>query len=116
MPNVPLNDFGSAIVNGSGAAVVSLGPRIGQRWVVTAAAVSTSTAVAVPQANIYIGNAAEPANLVDGTFTGNLDSTSKTAGFIITSGQNVIAVWSGADPGAVATLSIIGFMAYGQDS
>jgi hypothetical protein len=116
MPNVPLNDFGSATVNASGAAIVSIGPNIGQRWVVTAAAVSTSTAVKVPQCNIYIGGSPVPANLVDGTFTGNLDSTSKTAGFIITSGQSIIAVWSGADVGALATLSIIGFMAYGQDT
>ena len=116
MPNVPLNDFGSAIVPASGVVSVSLGPNLGQRWVVTAAAVSTSTAVKVPQANIYIGGAAVPANLVDGTFTGNLDSTSKTAGFIISAGQSIIAVWSGADIGATATLSIIGFMAYGQDS
>jgi hypothetical protein len=115
MPKVPLNTFGSAVVPASGIATVSLSPQIGQRWVVTAAAVSSSTAVKVPQCNIYIGNAPSPTNLVDGTFTGNLDSTSKTAGFIINTGQNIIAVWSGADVGATVTLSIIGFMAYGNN-
>lgn len=114
MTDVPLNTSGSATVKADGSAVVNLGPIIGQRWVVSAAAVSTSTSVKVPQCNIYIGGSPNPPNLVDGTFTGNLDSTSRTSGYLIGNGQSIWAVWSGADVGALATLSIIGVMSYGN--
>jgi hypothetical protein len=110
---VPLNTFGSVVLDGSGNGIVTLGPRIGQRWNVLTAAVSIPNAVKIPQANIYIGGSASPGNLVDGTFTGNLDSTSKTANYQIPQQESIIAQWIGGDPGATATLSITGIMTYG---
>lgn len=115
MTNVPLNTFANVTLDTSGNGTVKLSPEIGQRWNILTAAVSTSTSVKIPQANIYIGGAPTPSNLVDGTFTGNLDSTSKTAGFVFSNGQYIWAVWTGGDVGALATLSIIGVMEYGSN-
>jgi hypothetical protein len=110
---VPINLEGSVVLDGSGNGTVQLGPRIGQRWNVTNAAVLIANAVKVPQANWYAGGAPTPGNFVDGTFTGNLDATGRIANFTITVGSYVWAVWTGGDVGATATLSIIGIMTYG---
>lgn len=110
---VPLNLEVTVTLDGSGNGTAQLGPRIGQRWNVTNAAVTIPNAVKVPQASWYAGGAATPGNFVDGTFTGNLDATGRIANFTITSGNYVFAVWTGGDPGAQATLSILGIMTYG---
>lgn len=110
---VPLNQEASVTLDGSGNGTVQLGPRIGQRWNVTNAAVLIANAVKVPQASWYAGGAPTPGNFVDGTFTGNLDATGRIANFTITPGSYVWAVWAGGDPGATATLSIIGIQTYG---
>jgi hypothetical protein len=110
---VPLNEQTAVILDASGNGTTFLGPRIGQRWNVTNAAVLVPNAVKVPQANWYVGGAPTPGNFVDGTFTGNLDATGRTSNFTITSGNYVWAVWTGGDVGATATLSILGIQTYG---
>lgn len=108
MPVRPLNTSGRATASAAGIATVTLGPNVGQRWQLDNAAVSTSTAVLVPQCNIYMQGSPTPDNLVDGTFTGNLDSTGRVSGIPLTSGQKVTAVWTGADVGTICTLSVTG--------
>jgi len=110
---VPLNTQASVTLDGSGNGTVQIGPRIGQRWNVTNAAVQIPNAVKIPLANWYVGGAPIPGNFVDGTFTGNMDATGRTSNFSITSGNYVWAVWTGGDSGATATLSILGIMTYG---
>lgn len=110
---VPLNVQTSVVLDGSGNGTAFLGPRIGQKWNVTNAAVLVPNAVKVPQASWYAGGQPIPGNFVDGTFTGNLDATGRISNFSITSGNYVFAVWTGGDPGATATLSILGIMTYG---
>lgn len=104
----PLNSSGSVRLDANGNGIVALGPQGSAVWALTVAAVSTSTSVKVPQCSVYMGTSAVPANLVDGTFTGNLDSTDRVSGWPLLPGQQVWAVWSGGDAGATATLSIIG--------
>lgn len=105
----PLNTSTSVTLNGSGAGTASLGPRIGQRWRQVVASVSIPQPVTnEPLCSLYMGGAAIPANFVDGTYTGSLDSSDAGSMFVLTPGQSVFAVWSGGDPGAIATLSLTG--------
>lgn len=110
---VPINTSATVTLDGTGAGTVKLGPRIGQRWNITNAAVKIPNAVKVPSASIYVGGSPTDANFVDGTFTGNFDATGRIANFPISPQDNVWAVWAGGDIGAVATLSLIGIMTYG---
>lgn len=111
MTDSPLNTAGVATVAANGIATVVLGPGVGQRWLIKTAAVSTSTSVLVPLCKLYVGGGITPLenNLIDGTYSGNLDSTD-LAEFPISNGQKIIAQWTGADVGAKATLSIFGIV------
>lgn len=111
MPSVPLNAAKSVQLDGSGNGQVQMTPdSVAQTWNLTLAAVSTNPQqpTNVPLCKIYIGSAPNDANFVDGTFTGNLDSTARVAQFPVQKGQSIWAVWSGADANIVATLSIFG--------
>lgn len=111
MNSRPLNTSDRATANAAGTATVSLAPRIGQRWRLENAAVSTDalpTAPLVPQCNIYMQGSPTPNNLIDGTFTGNLDSTGRVSAMPLTNGQPITAVWTGCNVGDVCTLSISG--------
>jgi hypothetical protein len=74
----------------------------GQRWNLSTASVK-STSTAESTCLVYMGQ-----TQVDGTYSGNLDSTDQVAGFPLYCGQKVKAEWSGCDPGAVCTLDITG--------
>lgn len=105
----PLNTSGNCTLDGSGNGRVQLGPDgPGVQWKLTLAAVRVNSAVLEPECRVYIG--AQPLDdfFVDGTFTGSMDSTGNVANFPITQGQKVWAVWIGGDPGAIATLSVLG--------
>lgn len=109
MATNPLNTSARVILDASGNGTVKLGPSVrGQILHVMVASVSTSTAVLIPQCSIFIGATATPDNFVDGTYTGNLNSTDRTAALPITAGNYLFAAWTGGDVGAVATLSVIG--------
>jgi len=115
---VPLDDARNVILNGSGNGQVSLGPILGQKWTVTNAGVQTSTRTnpnaAVPECSIYIGGAPIAQFFIDGTNTGSLDSTDRTASFPFSQGNKIWAVWTGGDPGSTATLSIVGTIETGR--
>jgi len=73
------------------------------------AAVSCATNVAEAMCRIYVGDQPIPSNYVDGTLSGSTgDSTGRVSGAPITLGRYVWAVWSGGDPGTVATLAVSG--------
>jgi hypothetical protein len=109
MPASPLNTSGQTRLDGAGNGTVRLGPNVGQRWtLLTAAIFIAGTIVSSPQCKIFMGGSATPDCLVDGTNTGELNSTTNVANFPLTAGQSIFAVWTGGDVGAIATLSIIG--------
>src|SRR5215831_2025219 len=105
----PLKFAATVILDGSGNGTASLGPNVGQRWIVRTASVNIPNAVAIPQCNIYMGAAPIPAEFIDGTWTGNMDSTSKTNSYPLTHGEKIWAVWTAGDVGATATLNITGW-------
>lgn len=103
-----LNTSGSVILDGAGHGVVKLGPAVpGVTWRISTAAVKTNSATNIPTCSLFMGAAATDDNFVDGTYTGNQDSTTN-ATLPLTQGQYIFAVWVGGDVGAQATLSLIG--------
>jgi hypothetical protein len=102
MPESPLYSEATVTAVG-GIGSVSLGPGVpGERWDLSSVAVSC-TGVAIPTCKVYMNNV-----LVDGTFTGNLDSTGRVEGTPLSIGQKVRADWTGADATAKLTLSVTG--------
>lgn len=119
MTSLPLNESVNVVLNGSGDGTASLGPSVpGERWQLSSAAIRTNTAsnpaVAVPECRLYIGGAPLDQFLVDGTFTGSLNSSDAVAGLPVGNGQKVFAVWHNGDPGSVATLTVIGTREVGR--
>ncbi len=98
-------------ISGAGTATVAVGPQgLGNVWFPAQANISTSTGAADNSTcSVYLGSIAA-ANLQGGqSYAGGGD----TVGLAVPSmspGQLLIAVWSGAVPGALATLNIIGTM------
>ncbi len=101
----PLNEGKSATVAANGIATVELKPNALEVWHVTKIAVVTSTKVKEPLAQVYFGSVA-PENLFDGTTTGSLDASE--CNLDLKQGQSLYCVWSAADVGATATLSVFG--------
>lgn len=75
-----------------------------ERWLLTHMVVgctsSTSTSL-----RLYRDNVANP-NLRDGSANGNFDVADWSPGLKLPSGASLIAVWSGASDGALATLTL----------
>lgn len=114
MPStVPLLTSGNVKLNNSGAGTVALGPNVGQRWDLSLASITTSTSTNIPQCSIFIGGAPTPDAFVDGTYTGNLNSSDAVSSYPVTPGQKVYAVWSGGDVGAIAQLVLRGTVTTG---
>src|ERR1700722_11811320 len=103
---------GDAVLDGSGAATVALGPSSpGEVWFPAAASVGASEAAVTSEAQckLYCGPVAAEQYFVDGTITGSAgDRTGNVAGKVLCSGQQVIAVWAGGDPGAPVFLNVDG--------
>lgn len=102
-----LNESAQVTLNAAGAGSVTIGPRrAGARWKVRTLAVSTSPAVLTPRARVYLGTAA-PGSLVGGTEVGSNDADNNMD-VELWSGQSLTVVWEAGDPGAVATVSVLG--------
>jgi hypothetical protein len=93
-------------VNGNGQA--QCGPGLpGVSWQPSSIAVSVSTNVSEAQCSVYLGIGPYPGSLVGATQTGSTgDSTDCSA--TVWPGQELIAVWTGGDPGSIATMSVFG--------
>jgi hypothetical protein len=108
--SIPLNLSASVKLNGSGNGTAQLGPGFpGEIWSPAVVSVSVSTNVSEAQCKIYAGIVAVPATFIDGTLSGSTgDSTDRISGQVFYPGQFIIAVWSGGDVGAIATMNIQG--------
>jgi hypothetical protein len=104
----PLNMGVTTILNGAGNGRLTLGPTFGpSTWHVQTISVRTSQPGAgdIPQCATYRGT--EDANgYIDTTYDGSADATD--VNFDLTQGTEIIAVWTGGNPGDVATLSVYG--------
>lgn len=109
MTSLPLSEFVAVTLNGSGAGTARIGPNApGVVWKPTVVGVRTSTSVASPVCQVYAGSSATADNFVDGTYTGQQNSTDGISGQVLRIGQYVWAVWTGGDAGAQAVLTVTG--------
>jgi len=112
MTQVSIGPEGTANVtlNGSGKGQAQVGPLSPREtWQPIVASVSASSNTAEAQCKVFVGDAPTAANYVDGTLSGSTgDSTGHVEASVVRKGQSVWAVWSGGDPGAVATLKVTG--------
>lgn len=98
-----------ATVNGSGAATVQLGPSgIGCRWVPAMAVIQTTTGAADNSTcAVFLGPLPLGPQVGGQSYAGGGDSIG-LPGTSLQPGEFVWAVWSGAVPGAIATLNVYG--------
>lgn len=109
--NVPLAEYATGTLDGSGNGTLRLGPTAhGQVWRPQVASVRMTGAAPAAQATCYVyaGDAATDPNFVDATYDVNNDSTDRVTGTELRLGQYVFARWTGGNAGATATLSITG--------
>lgn len=103
VPDWPLSVDATTVLDASGNGHIELGPtRLGQNWIPTIVAVSTSTANRVPIARVTQGSTD-----LGSTFSGSNDSND-LVGVTVFPGQRLRITWTGGDPGAVATASVSG--------
>ncbi|GIH29370.1 hypothetical protein Aph01nite_76800 [Acrocarpospora phusangensis] len=104
MPTL-LNESAQAIVDGSGTAIVRMAPQ-GEDWEVTRLSVKVSTRVNEAEANYYLTTICDD-NRQEGTYSGSSGDTSDTKMFL-NDGDPLFVVWTGADVGAIATVTLRG--------
>lgn len=101
-----LTEYASAVADANGIAIARIGPRRSfERWHVTGVTVSSSSVALEPRVDIYRGGIG-PAFKVGGTYSGKNDSGN--ADDWVDSGQDLIAVWTGADVGAQCSMTLSG--------
>lgn len=109
MRTVPLSEFASVTLNGAGNGTAKIGPRgSGETWRPSVVSVRVSTATSSPTCRVYAGDSATDQNFVDGTYTGEANSTGNVDGQVLRLGQKIFAVWTGGDAGAQATVTVTG--------
>ncbi len=89
-----------ADVNGGGQIDVS--PSSGD-WVINAATTSSSSATKQPTADLYRNGTTQQCR-IDGTYTGAKDTVRGLG--VFQSGETLTCIWTGADPGAILTLTL----------
>lgn len=105
----PLNASARVTVGLDGSGRVELGPDSGPPyWNVTKIVVKTDRPgmAPVPQCSVYV-DSEDDNGLQDSTYDGSKDSTD--VDIDVQRGQHLIAVWTGAQAGDTATLSVSGW-------
>lgn len=105
MITTQLNTGGTGVVPASGTVTVTIGPNGIERWDITNISVTVTSATSEPTAKVYV-DSVDPTKFIGGTFTGSNDSSDQTVQLL--QGQKIICVWTLADVGARATLSVYG--------
>lgn len=99
---IPAYAFGS-LSTGFGTAILTV-PNL-EDWTITRYAVFVTTTKATPAVSVYV-DSVSPIFLLDTTALGGQNSANADVG--LRPGQQLIAVWTGADLGATCTLSVYG--------
>lgn len=99
----------SVVIGASGSGTVVIGPNVvRERWAPTYATVSTSTQVLEAKCSLYLGIGTTPGTLLGASRTGSSGDTFGFGPFELQAGQSIVAVWTGGDVGATATINIFG--------
>jgi transcription elongation factor len=108
MRELPLNAKAYATLDENGNGTASTGPLSpGEQWTGITAAVSVATNVNEATCQLYAGAAATPGYLQGATTWGSTGN-SGPIGAAVKVGGNLFAVWTGGDPGALATMTVTG--------
>lgn len=99
-----LNVQQQAVISGN-TATIRFGP-YGESWHITRISVKCSTKVLESAATIYRGQIGD-LYIQDVSYTGSTGDTSDTVHDLV-DGENMYVVWTGADNGATATITISG--------
>lgn len=102
------SDYGTAVADANGRAVIPLGPQRGnENWYLQTIAVSNDGA-ALPDARGYLGVESLSTLLV--SFPNNLQAAQEFPEIHIPPGSRLVAVWAGATPGSTSTLTVHGIL------
>lgn len=101
----PVLQVNLQVVIASNTGTIRFGP-YGEAWNIKRIAVKTTTHVLESTCQIYRGQIGD-LYLSDITYTGSTGDTSYTD-IDLVDGENMYAVWTGADNGATATITITG--------
>jgi hypothetical protein len=109
----PLLQAQTLTLDGNGAGQLRFGPVPAfQVWTINIMSVTTSgpnTKQALVQ--VYRNVPGVPTALVDGTYSGNFDTSQVTPALQLQTGEALYVVWSGGNANAVATYRIEGIVA-----
>jgi hypothetical protein len=115
-----LGSSGQVKLNSSGNGIASCGPSgVGNVWQPSQIAISTSSDVSTPAANLYLGPltpdyalatllTTQQVTLLGGSITGNNDSIALLSSILVPFGQALIVQWLGGDSGATAIMTVTG--------
>jgi hypothetical protein len=108
MRDLDLNVKAYAVLDGDGNGTASTGPLSpGEVWSNLTASVSVATSASEATCKTYAGAAPTPGYFKDGTTWGSTGDSTQNLNTVRVGG-NVWAVWTGGDPGALATLAVVG--------
>lgn len=110
MPVYPLDVSPTVILDGSGNGIIRVGPvRVRESWQPFTEAVRVSTNGKEAQCVLYYGTTSiSGATFMAQTQTGSTGDTCGSPGLNLPQGYALFAQWTGGDPGATATLHVIG--------
>lgn len=110
MPRVMLSQSVSGTVDPTGKATLKLGPLSAREvWYPSNVHINVSTSVVESQAIVYAGESPTQGNFRDDSVSASSgDNTGACNADVLKTGQYIWAVWSGADVGAQATLTVTG--------
>ena len=109
MATVPLSVTVSVQLDNTGSGKAQIGPLSAlEVWHPTNVHVSVSSAINEAQCSIYVGDNTDQRNFRDGTFSGSSGDSTGDIVDVVKAGHYVIAVWTGGDALASATLTVTG--------
>lgn len=102
-----LNESDSVLLDASGNGAITMGPGSAwERWEVERTSVNVSVGQPVPVCYILRGYSSDLRNVIDGTYTASLDTS--TVAFMVAAGEKVTASFQGGSPGSVASVVFAG--------
>lgn len=108
MTTLPLDESKQITLDGSGNGAVTIGPSYSyQTWIPTQINVLVTSNNKEPQFKYYRGSTVGLTNFLGGTYTGSNDQ-SDISGQILQPGEVFLCVWTGGDPGAIASVGLNG--------
>lgn len=99
----------SVVLDASGNGTVQLQPNRLETWHVSSTAVRVTSNTLEPVATTYV-TSVDDGHILSSTFSGSNDSSPEVQD--LQPGQPIFCRWTGGDPGATATLTVLGTVTY----